>query len=360
MTEFADISASFKLEGDYHSCSPHGSGHIHDTYLLTVRRDKRQTRYILQRLNTHVFRKPEALQDNLRRILEYLHDPSNKHASGIVFPEPVLTPSGNNYSMDHEGNYWRCFRYIEYSRVYDRVETPEQAFEGSRLFGIFNAALKGYNPRRLHITIPDFLDIEVRLRQLMIAQLANPAGRLKHASGEFNRLLEHQLISRDFTRMRLALPDRVVHNDTKISNILFHKRTGRGISVIDLDTVMTGTLLTDFGDMIRTFTAETPEDDRDLESTRCNPGLFEAVYAGFMESVGDFISGVEHANLLLGAKLMIYMQAVRFLTDYLNGDVYYRIAYPFQNLDRAKNQLVLLDSFLSQEGVFRDILKKKY
>ncbi len=358
MNDFADISISFPLEGDFHSCRQYGSGHIHDTYLLKTSVKQGFAEYILQRLNTYVFNKPEALQDNLHRILEYLHAHADSSLSGIIYPELLNTRQGDNYHRDEEGNFWRVYRYIPDSKVYDRVENLDQAFEGGRLFGLFCASLKGYNARRLHITIPDFLDIEVRLRQLMIAQLANPVGRFKHAGGEFNKILEHQLISRNFTRVRPALPERVAHNDTKISNILFHKRTDKGIAVIDLDTVMPGTLLTDFGDMVRTFTAESGEDEKDPVRNGCNPDFFRTLYTGFMESVKDFITEVEHANLLLGAKLMIYMQAVRFLTDYLNGDVYYKISYPLQNLDRAKNQLKLLDSFLAQEDAFQAILKK--
>jgi Ser/Thr protein kinase RdoA (MazF antagonist) len=224
------------------------------------------------------------------------------------------------------------------------------------MFGMFSARLKDYNARRLHITIPDFLNMEVRLRQLMIAHHASPEERLKNASEGFERILANQQISSDFIRMRLALPERVAHNDTRISNVLFSNHTGKGISVIDLDTVMTGTLLTDFGDMVRTFTRESGENE--TEGVRSNPVLFEAVLNGFMSVVHGFISEVEKANLLLGAKVMIYMQAVRFLTDYLNGDVYYKVTYPDQNLERAQSQLSLLESVLNQEDLLREIMKK--
>ena len=358
MTDFTDTAAAFNVEGKFLSCEAHGSGHIHDTYLLKTTGTKQNRQYILQRLNTYVFRKPEALQDNLHRILEYLHQNASSYTDEMAYPVLLDSGDGNNYTIDRYGNYWRCYKYIIDSHALQVVENPEQAYEGGRMFGLFGARLKDYNARRLHITIPDFLNIEVRLRQLMIAQLANPAGRFEHSSAEFGKVMEHQLISRDFTRMRHALPDRVTHNDTKISNVLFSNKTDRGICVIDLDTVMTGTLLTDFGDMVRTFTAQGGEDEKDTGRVRCNPDLFEGLCNGFMAGVQGYISEVEKANLLLGAKLMIYMQAIRFLTDYLNGDVYYKITYHVQNLDRAKNQLKLLESFLEQEEQFREILEK--
>ena len=360
MTDFADIFASFNITGIYRSCESYGSGHVHDTYLLEATVKGVIRRYILQRLNTNYFRKPEAMQDNLRRILEYLKREREEHpGDGIIDPELVQSKEGSNFLKDRFGNYWRCLKFIEDSYILERVENAGLAYEGARIFGLFSARLINYNARRLHITIPDFMNMEVRLRQLMIAQLANPAGRFKHASGEFKKILDNQLISRDFTRIRHALPDRVTHNDTRISNVLFSNETGKGISVISLDTMMTGTLLTDFGDMVRTFTTERGENEKDLGSIRCNPELFEGVLNGFMASLDGFILDVERANLLLGAKVMIYMQAVRFLTDYLNGDVYYKTTYPVQNLDRAKNQMKLLESFLEQEVRLREIMKKK-
>jgi hypothetical protein len=359
MQDLADISAGFKLSGDYLSCTQYGSGHIHDTYLLVTSGDKESTRYILQRLNTFVFRKPEALQDNLFRILEFLHQDASNHPDDIIYPEIVESGDGNTYITDQWGNIWRCFKYIEETHALDLVENADQAYQGGRMFGLFCSHLKKYNARRLHITIPDFLNIEIRLQQLMIAQMADPSGRLKMASKEFENILDKQLISRDFIRLKQALPERVTHNDTKISNVLFSNKTGRGISVIDLDTVMTGTLLTDFGDMVRTFTSEGGEEETDMSKVNSDPRLFEGLVNGFMAGTGDFIADVEKANLLLGAKLMIYMQSVRFLTDFLNGDVYYKIAYPEQNLDRTKNQLKLLESILEQEEDFGRILKNK-
>ena len=165
-------------------------------------------------------------------------------------------------------------------------------------------------------------------------------------------------ISRKFTRISSALPDRVVHNDAKISNVLFRNGTKKGICVIDLDTVMTGTLLTDFGDMVRSFTSSGEEDQVDPGSFICREDLFEGLASGYIEGVGSFINEVERSNMLLGAKAVIYMQTVRFLTDYLNGDVYYKTAHPKHNLDRTRNQLGLLESLLEKEALLQEILDR--
>ncbi len=361
MIDFSDIFASFDINGAYGSCVPHGSGLIHETFLLETSGNGSPGKYILQRMNTQVFRKPEAVQDNLRRILDHLkRERKDRTPDDTVDLELINARDGNNYMTDALGNYWRCFRYIEGSYVLENVGNPDQAYEGARLFGHFAARLRNYNPRRLHITIPDFLNIETRLRQLMIARLADPLGRLKQASGELGVILRHRMISRDYIRIQYALPERVTHNDTRISNILFNRETGKGLSITDLDTVMTGTLLTDFGDMVRTFTAEGGEEEKKPERIRCNPDLFRGVFDGFMTGAGGIIAEVEKANLLKGAKLMAYMQAVRFLTDFLNGDVYYKVTYPDQNLDRTKNQLKLLDSLLEQENRFQGIIDNNF
>ena len=360
MTDFNNIAHAFNLGGEVHGCHAHGSGHIHDTYLLEMQAGATSSRYILQRLNTHVFRKPEAIQDNLRRILDYLKKGTRKNTDPEVADlELIDARNGNNFFEDASGSYWRCFRYIEGTYILKHVHEPEQAYEGARLFGHFTGRLKDYNARRLHITIPDFLNIEFRLQQLMIAQMANPVGRMKHASQDFEKILEHQSISREFSRLRIALPDRVTHNDTKISNVLFSKETNKAVSVIDLDTVMTGTLLTDFGDMVRTFTVEHEEDETELEKIRCNPVFFDGLVSGYFQSVVEFITEVETANLLLGAKLMIFMQTIRFLTDFLNGDVYYKVSYPVQNLDRARNQMKLLESLLDQQDILQGLINKQ-
>jgi hypothetical protein len=200
------------------------------------------------------------------------------------------------------------------------------------------------------------MDIEWRRKQLTYSEFTNPGMRLKQAGPELKRVRTHDDIPDKFIKLRLALPDRVVHNDTKISNVLFDAVSGKGICVIDLDTVMTGTLITDYGDMVRSFTSSGKEDETGPGSSECREDVFRGLSEGFKGAVSGFISEVETWNLLLGAKAVIYMQAVRFLTDYLAGDAYYRTSYPEQNLFRARNQLGLLDSIISKEETLQQIL----
>lgn len=359
MTDLLEVGARFKIEGKPYSCEDHGSGHIHRTHLLISGEPGEQSRYILQSLNTYVFNKPEAVQDNIRRVLDYL---KNKSPADPKNPdlEIIETLDGEILHVDRNGNFWRCYRYIENSIIYETVTDPGQAYEGALTFGRFAARLMGYSPRRLHVTIPHFMDAEWRDKQLIYAEFTNPGERLSRVQPELKRVRDLAEIPMQFTRIRTALPDRVVHNDTKISNVLFDEKSGKGKSIIDLDTVMTGTLLTDFGDMVRSFTPPGKEDKTGPDSFECREDVFGALSDGFSEAASHFLSDIERSNLLLGAKTVIYMQAVRFLTDYLKGDVYYRTEHPEQNLYRTRNQLGLLESLLAKEDLLQGILDRAF
>jgi hypothetical protein len=359
MTDLLKIGSRFRIEGEPFACEDHGTGHIHNTYLLESGNAGEPSRYLLQKLNTRVFKKPEAVQDNIRRILGFLKEhPAGDQ--GFRDPELIETVDDRTMYLDNRGNFWRCFRYIENTTTFEKVATPEQAFEGGRSFGIFAHRLKDYNPRRLHITIPHFMDAEWRYGQLTYAEFTNPGERLKSVRTELKKIRNLHTLVKRYSRIRMALPDRVAHNDTKISNVLFDQDSGKGISVIDLDTVMTGTLLTDFGDMVRSFTASGKEDQSGPESSECRDDLFRGLADGFAGSVAPFITEVEKSNLLLGARVVIYMQAMRFLTDYLNGDIYYKTSYPDQNLKRTRNQLGLLESVMKKEGLLTKILDSAF
>jgi hypothetical protein len=359
MTDLLKIGARFKITGEPYSCIAFGTGHIHGTFLLETGDRSNPARYILQRLNTSVFRKPESVQDNISRILAFLSKSPDPDPDTCDL-EIIETLDGKFGFHDRDGKYWRCFPFIEDSITLESVETSEQAFEGGRRFGIFMARLKDYNPRRLHITIPHFMDAEWRIKQLAFAEFTNPGKRLRNAQSELKRIRELSEISEQFTRIRTALPDRVTHNDAKITNVLFTATTGKGKGIIDLDTVMTGTLLTDFGDMVRSFTAQGREDETGPEFLDCREDYFMGLAAGFSEAVRSFITDVERLNLLLGAKAVIYMQAARFLTDYLNGDTYYKTTYPEQNLFRTRNQLGILESLIEKEQLLQGILERSF
>jgi len=360
MSDLLTIASKFDLNGEASSCKPFGSGHIHDTYLLETK-DEEVQRFILQRINTFVFTKPDAVQENIWRILSFLKnlEKANKPI-GIRDLGLIETIDGELAFIDSGGSYWRCFDYIDNTFVLQNVQNPSQAFEGARLFGDFMARLMDYDPRRLHVTIPRFMDAEWRQEQLTTAEFTNPGERLKQAQPELKRIRQLQSISDQYIRLQEALPDRVVHNDCKINNILFNQATGKGMTVIDLDTVMTGKMLTDFGDMVRTFTVQGSEDSTEEAAYTCQAALFEGLVSGYAEVLAPVITEVERANLLLGGKIVIYLQAIRFLADYINNDVYYKVSSPEQNLLRTRNQLNLLDSVLEQESDLQAIIEKSF
>ena len=360
MNDLLTIAGSFNLKGKPYSCEPYGSGHIHDTYLLETK-DEDVHRYVLQRLNTFVFTKPDAVQENIWRILSFLKKQEQvKPPAGIRDLGLIETKDDELAFIDTDGSYWRCFEFIDNTFVLDNVQNPTQAFEGARLFGDFMARLMDYDPRRLHVTIPRFMDAAWRQEQLTMAEFTNPGSRLKQVQPELRRIRQLQDISDQYIRMQEALPDRVVHNDCKINNVLFDQATGKGITVIDLDTVMTGKMLTDFGDMVRTFTVQGSEDSTEQAAYTCQASLFEGLVSGYAEVLSPVITDVERANLLLGGKIVIYMQAIRFLADYINGDVYYKVSFPEQNLLRTRNQLNLLDSVLEQESDLQGIIEENF
>jgi len=348
MHDFGLIAGNFSLRGTFESCEPYGSGHIHETYLLTTAcSDKSCQDYILQLINVNVFREPEMVMHNIRLVTEYL-----KQRSGITDKYLSLIPAldGSPSFTDHDGNVWRCMPYFPHSITYDKVTDPGIAYEGARMFGHFIRNLEDFNSERLFETIPGFHDMQLRLDQFDQAIQSDPVGRIQMVQIEIQKLRDLTDIASDFIRTRENLPVRAMHHDTKINNVLFNEQSGRGLCVIDLDTMMPGTVMSDFGDMVRTFTNSADEDEPDLDKVFCRIDILHELTRGFMDEVSDMLTPDEKQSLLLGGKGLIYMQAVRFLADYINGDIYYKTSYLEHNLVRARNQIKLLDSLVEQEG----------
>jgi Phosphotransferase enzyme family len=345
---FRSIAEKFYPESSYHSCEPYGSGHIHETFLLIKSSGGHLYKFILQRFNNSVFREPEKVMNNIRKITSHLKDFGGKNSDTLYLS---MVPSLNNeyWYQDEMKNYWRCFDFIEGSYTIDRVENGSQAFEGARMFGNFFLSLSDIDPKTLDITIPDFHNIVKRLEALEQAVGSGGEKRRLAASAEISQALGYNQLVKEFLFILPEIPVRATHNDTKINNVLFSSSSGKGICVIDLDTVMPGTVLSDFGDMVRTFTNSGDEDEKDLRKVFFRPEIFREMTRGFIEGVQGILRPVEKYSLVLGGQLIIYMQAIRFLTDYLNGDTYYKIEYPEHNLVRTRNQLKLLDSFLEYE-----------
>ncbi len=356
MDNIANIAGKFLLKGELCSFEPYGSGHIHETYLLTILCGKNSSKYILQKFNTLVFREPEKVFENIRKITAHLKNRSENQKK-INYLSMIPASDGNYWYQDEQNNYWRCFDFIENSKTLNRVQNEEQAYEGAKAFGSFSYALSDFKPSELNITIPHFHDIQFRLHNLDKAISSEKSGRKSLAEPEIRQISACRYLASEYLSVYPDLPVRATHNDTKINNVLFDCGTGKALCVIDLDTVMPGTLLSDFGDMVRTFTNSADEDEKDLDKVFFRFGIFKAMVKGFLEETAEMMNPAEKRNIFLGGKLMIYMQAIRFLTDFLDGDIYYKTDYKEHNLIRTRNQLKLLDSLLEHEKEAEEFLR---
>ena len=316
---------------------PFGSGHINDTYKVHFA-DKN---YLLQRLNHHVFQSPEKVMDNIALVAKYLEEKIN-------FPyvlKPLPTIEGHLFFKDNTHNYWRVFPFFENTATIEVIENSKQAFEGAKAYGGFTKALKNISPDKIAETIPDFHNGLKRVEAFQRAIIKGEKSRLNRAALDIQFLKDH--LGFFYKIAALDLPIRICHNDTKIGNVLFGQKKEKAIAVIDWDTLMPATILADFGDMVRTFATAGKEDEADLEKVYIRPEILEAIEHGYVAGMGDLLTPVEKTHLLDGAKWMILMQAMRFLTDFLLGNAYYKIAYEEHNLVRTRNQIRLFQSLVS-------------
>ena len=297
--------------------------------------------FVLQQINEHVFKQPAAIAHNIALISDYLQE----HQPGYYFTSPVKAVNGEQL-VHIDGGYFRLFPFVKNSHSINVVQTPEQAYEAAAQFGKFTASLSGFDPQQLKITIPHFHDLSVRYADFLDATKKGDPQRLKEGHELIQALLALSVIVEEFEEMKQTpgFLQRVTHHDTKISNVLFDDK-GKGICVIDLDTVMPGYFTSDVGDMMRTYLCPVNEEETDLSAIEIRKEYFEAIVNGYLLHMQHHLSGTEAGYFQSAGKFMIYMQALRFLTDYLNGDKYYQAAHPQHNLIRAKNQFVLLQQF---------------
>lgn len=313
-------------------------GHINDTYLV-------DEKFILQRINHFVFPHPGDIMENMLGVTRFLREKVLERGGD---PEReilqiVNTADGQPMYIDKYGNYWRCTLNIGGTASYETPDSTDMLYEAGRAFGGFQAQLSGYPADTLHEIIPDFHNTPVRIQQLKAAMDADPKGRLQEVKAELDFALERE--GKAGLLMGLLkegkLPLRVTHNDTKMSNILFDEKTKKAVCVIDLDTVMPGLTAFDFGDSIRAGASTAAEDETDLGKVKFDLELYRAYTQGFLKSAGAAMTEAELDTLPDGAWAMTFEVGVRFLTDYLNGDVYFRVKRPGHNLDRARNQFHL-------------------
>ncbi len=360
--KFQDIAEQFALEGEPVSCTPFGSGHINDTYCLTCRTAMGERRYTLQKMNREIFTSPADVMENIEGITAWLRS-KILSAGGDVFRETlniVPTRDDQSFYTSPDQEVWRVFLFIEGASSYDIVKKKEDFYQCALAFGKFSQMLADYPADTLHETIPNFHNTPDRLDKFERAAEKNSCGRAKNVSKEIAFVREHGGLAHALSD-RLSdgrLPLRVTHNDTKLNNVMIDDQTGRAICVIDLDTVMPGLTAHDFGDAIRFGASTAEEDERDLDKVHFSTDLYETYVRGYMESCGKSLTGEEIDCLPAGAMVMTYECGMRFLTDYLEGDHYFKISRPGHNLDRARTQFKLVAEMEEVLPQMREIVGK--
>lgn len=346
---------AFSIEGALTGAEPYGSGHINDSYRAVFQRNGSQASYILQRINHRIFKNPVTLMENIERVTAHLgaqvagHPDRNRRVLTLV-----PTRSGGVLHVDEKGDYWRAYLFIDRATTYNSVGSPDQAFQAAKAFGEFQRMLADLPAPRLHDTIPDFHHTPKRFAALEQAIAADVAGRVALAQPEIDFALARKPLASAI--INAGLPERVTHNDTKINNVMLDDATGEGTCVIDLDTVMPGLAAYDFGDMVRTATSPAAEDEQDLSKVRMEFPLFEALARGYISTAGGFLTAEEKESLAVAGKLITFEIGIRFLTDYLSGDTYFKVHRQGHNLDRTRTQFKLLESIEQQEDRIRALL----
>ncbi len=348
------VARSFAVRGEFLTAMPHGNGHINDTFATVFEVGGVRARYLLQRINDTVFREPLELMENIERVTAHLRRRALELGLSEV-DRRVLTlvaaRDGRSFHVDDAGRFWRCYVFVEGASSRDVLDGPRQAFAGAYAFGCFQRLLSDYAGPRLHETIPRFHDTEDRVLSLVDAVTADELGRAAGARREIDDALARRPLARSLLTLRDSglLPERITHNDTKLNNVLFDDVSGEGICVVDLDTVMPGLSLYDFGDMVRTAASPVREDHPEPAAARVQPPMFAALARGYLAGTGGTLLPVERENLVTAGKLLTYECAVRFLTDHLRGDTYFRAHRADHNLVRARTQLALLRSLEEHE-----------
>jgi len=353
----------FEVPGRFVSAVPYGNGHINDTYAADFDGEGGVCRYILQRVNHDIFKDTLALMENVERVTR--HQKERLVAAGSHDPERraltlISSKDGLPYAQDSDGNTWRVYIFIDRAQTHEYVESPRLALEAAKAFGEFQKQLVDLGGERLNETIPDFHNTPRRFEALAHAVEADAVGRAGAAAPEIAFAMRHEPITGVLLEehRRGRIPERITHNDTKINNVMIDDATSEGICVIDLDTVMPGLALYDFGDMVRTATSPSAEDETDLSKVGMEMELFEALVKGYLASAGEFLTDAEQSLLAFSGKLITFEIGIRFLTDFLSGDVYFKVARENHNLDRCRTQFKLVDSIEEQEEEMNRVVER--
>lgn len=337
----------FGIAGTLLGCERYGSGHINETYLVTYDMNGLgRLRFIFQRISKALTKESILLMGNVQKVTEHLRkriitDGGDPYREALTL---VNAPDGNCYYEDSDGECWRVYQFVEGATCYDQVENPKDFYESGVAFGTFQSNLSDFDASLLHETIPGFHDTKKRLAKFKEVLKADVLGRAKDCQEEIDFVLSHEDLANVLGDLLSAgeLPLRVTHNDTKLNNVMIDDKTGKGICVIDLDTVMPGLSVNDFGDSIRYGANTAKEDEKDLSLVSLDLDLYNTFLKGYLDGCNGSLTPKEIEMLPVGAKVMTYECGVRFLTDYLEGDVYFHISRPEHNLDRARTQFALV------------------
>lgn len=361
MKRFEEILSKFAVPGKFVDAKPYGSGHINDTILVRFNQSGKYVKYILRKINSYVFKEPKRIIENTVNVTNHIRQKLIENVEEDL-DKKVLTlikAVDGNYFYADNNEYWCLLYFIEDAYTVDHVENREQAYEAAKAYGKFQKYLADYDTSKCYITIIDFHHLSNRIIAFENAIKSDPKNRVGEVIEEIKLAESFLYLNEEFKQLQNKnLPIRITHNDTKINNIMLHQVTKEGICVIDLDTVMPGIILNDFGDMVRTFTSPALEDEQDYTKVTMRLSIFESLVKGYLFELNNYLTEDEVKNLVLGAKIIVYEQAIRFLTDYLIGDAYYKVDYDSHNLNRAKNQFALLSSIEEQSVEMEKIINK--
>jgi hypothetical protein len=352
--QLQDVSKRFQIYGEILHAEPCKIGHINETYTATYAQGGVKVRYIHQKINRHVFKSPDEVMENLVRVTTHIRSRLEAEAAEDVTRKVLIvvpTRDGNSYFINDEGDFWRTFVFVEGVQSYEAVESKSQAYEAGVAFGAFQHYLADLPGSRLHETIPNFHHSRNRFDALTTAVKKDKLNRAANASRELDFCHQNEAMVDVILKGMAAgeIPERVTHNDTKFNNVMMDRQSGKAMCVVDLDTVMPGSVLYDFGDMVRTTTSPTLEDERDLARVEMQMPIFQELARGYVSTAGGFLTPKEKALLAFSGKLIAFTIGLRFLTDYLEGDHYFRVHRSGHNLDRARTQFKLVESIIRQE-----------
>ena len=357
------ISTQFQIYGQILHAEPCKIGHINETYTATYDQGGTKVRYIHQKINQSVFKHPDEVMENLVRVTTHIRQRLAERGERELTRKVLcVIPArdGKPYYLSPQGDFWRSFVFVENTRTYEAVETPSQAYQAGKAFGNFQCLLSDLKGPRLHETIPDFHHARKRFDALAKAVENDHCNRAAAAKSEIQFALQNEKLVDVLLKAQASgkIPERISHNDTKFNNVMLDTDTGDHICVVDLDTVMPGLVLYDFGDMVRTTTSPTLEDEKDLSKVQMRMPMFEALARGYVEATQPFLTKAERSHLTFAGKLITFVIGMRFLTDFLQGDTYFRVHRAEHNLDRCRTQFRLVDSIAKQERKMQQYVDK--